>query len=69
MKQLQLEHARAYEQLRVEKQDKIDELETQLRKCQQSILSLESTVLSLNTIIAKKEDVENERDMWIQKHD
>ena len=69
MKQLQLEHARAYEQLRVEKQEKIDTLETNLRKCQQSIVTLESTVLSLNTLIAKKEDVEKERDMWIQRHE
>ena len=66
---MQLEHARAYEQLRVEKQEKIDTLETNLRKCQQSIVTLESTVLSLNTLIAKKEDVEKERDMWIQRHE
>ena len=63
------EHARLYELLRVEKQEKIDTLEDNLRRCQQSIVTLESTVLSLNTIITEKKDVEKERDMWIERHD
>ena len=58
-----------YELLRVEKQEKIDTLEDNLRRCQQSIVTLESTVLSLNTIITEKKDVEKERDMWIERHD
>ena len=68
-KQLKQEHARLYELLRVEKQEKIDTLEDNLRRCQQSIVTLESTVLSLNTIITEKKDVEKERDMWIERHD
>jgi len=48
---------------------KIDTLETNLRKCQQTIVTLESTILSLNTTIAKKQDVEKERDLWISHHD
>ena len=53
----------------MEKQEKIDTLEDNLRRCQQSIVTLESTVLSLNTIITEKKDVEKERDMWIERHD
>ena len=66
---MQMAHAKAYEELRSEKQSKIDMLETNLRKCQQTIVTLESNVLSLNTVIAKKEDVEKERDLWISRHD
>ena len=65
---MRLEHARAYESLRTEKQATIDNLELNLRKCQQTIVTLESDVLERNTIIAKKEDVENERDLWIKRH-
>ena len=69
MKQLQTAHARAYEELREEKQGKIDMLEINLRKCQQTIIGLESSVCELNTILAKKQDVEKERDLWISRHD
>ena len=68
MKNLKLEHANILEMLRREKQEKIDTLEINLRKCQDTIVNLESTVLSLNTVIAKKEDVEKERDLWINRH-
>lgn len=37
---------------------KIDELELSLRRCQQTIVTLESTVLELNTRLTQKEDVE-----------
>jgi len=37
---------------------KIDELELSLRKCQQTIVKLEGTVLSLNTHLTEKADVE-----------
>jgi len=48
---------------------KIDELELSLRKCQQTIVKLEGTVLSLNTHLTEKADVERQRDTWKAHHD
>ena len=48
---------------------KIDELEQTLYKYQQMTVKLESTVLELNTRLASKEDVEDQRDLWKEHHD
>jgi chromosome segregation ATPase len=68
MKRLQTEHSIAYEELRDTKDKKIDTLELNLRKCQQTIVSLESTILKLNITLTEKQDVEKERDLWIHRH-
>ena len=36
---------------------------------QQTTVKLESTVLELNTRLAEKEDVEEQRDLWKAHHD
>jgi len=38
-------------------------------KYQQMTVKLESTVLELNTRLASKEDVEEQRDLWKAHHD
>ena len=48
---------------------KIDELEMSLRRCQQTIVKLESTVLELNTRLTQKEDVERQLATWKAHHD
>ena len=55
--------------MRHEYETKIDELELNLRKCQKTIVELEGTVLTLNTKLEKRYDVEKQRDMWRQRHD
>ena len=65
---MQTEHSIAYEELRDTKDKKIDTLELNLRKCQQTIVSLESTILKLNITLTEKQDVEKERDLWIHRH-
>ena len=65
---MQTEHSIAYEELRDTKDKKIDTLELNLRKCQQTIVSLESTILKLNITLSEKQDVEKERDLWINRH-
>ena len=57
------------DQQRRQFESKIDELELSLRKCQQTIVKLEGTVLSLNTHLAEKADVEKQRDTWKAHHD
>lgn len=69
MKQLKLDHSRTIEKMRDEYEVKIDELELNLRKCQKTIVELEGTVLTLNTKLEKKYDVEKQRDMWRERHD
>ena len=49
--------------------ESVDELEVSLRKCQQTIVRLESTVLELNTRLTQKEDVESQLALWKNHHD
>jgi chromosome segregation ATPase len=58
MARLQSQHESAMEAQRSTYELKIDELELSLRKCQQTIVKLEGTVLSLNTHLTEKADVE-----------
>ena len=57
------------EQQRSSYETKIDSLELSLRKCEKTIVQLESTVLELNTYLTEKQDVEQQRDMWKAHHD
>ena len=62
-------HETEMESQRRQYETKIDELELSLRRCQQTIVKLESTVLTLNTHLTEKADVEKQRDMWKAHHD
>ena len=48
------------EEQRSQNEIKINELEMSLRKCQQTIVKLESVVLELNTRLSQKQDVEKQ---------
>lgn len=65
---LKTEHSEAYETLRNEMQTSLDDLELNLRKCQKTIVSLESQKLALTIELTEKKDVESERDLWISHH-
>ena len=62
-------HETEMEQQRSAYDLKIDELELSLRRCQQTIVKLESTVLELNTRLTQKEDVELQPSQWKEHHD
>ena len=57
------------EQQRMNYDEKIDGLELSLRKCQQTIVKLEGTVLEKDTLLTKKAEVEKQRDTWKAHHD
>ena len=62
-------HETEMENQRIKYETKIDDLELSLRKCQQTIVTLEGTVLQLNTHLTEKADVEKQRDTWKVHHD
>ena len=47
----------------------MNELELSLRKCQQTIVKLEGTVLEKDAMLTKKAEVEKQRDTWKAHHD
>ena len=57
------------ESQRIKYETKVDELELSLRKCQQTIVTLEGTVIQLETHLTEKRDVEKQRDTWKAHHD
>ena len=69
MARLQSQHENEMDTQRKSFEAKINELEMSLRRCQQTIVKLEGTVLSLNTHLTEKADVERQRDTWKAHHD
>ena len=69
MAHMKSDHETEMERQRSAYETKIDELELSLRRCQQTIVKLESTVLEMNTRLTQKEDVERQLAIWKGHHD
>ena len=58
MARLQSQHETDMESQRSQYEDKINRLDVTLRECQKTIVTLEGTVLELNTRLTQKADAE-----------
>ena len=69
MANLQSQHDTEMESQRSQNEDKINRLDNTLRECQKTIVTLEGTVVELNTRLTQKADAEKQVAQWKAHYD